>query len=167
MKKTEGSLVGKHLRVGVVVSRFNEFLTQQLLQNVQGGLTSCGVLEDNIEVVWVPGAFEIPVIAKHLSLQGDLDAVVCLGVILKGETDHDKLLAESVTHGIEAAARETGVPMVNGVLHVESGAQASERMGGRAADRGKQFALTAVEMANLVRILRERGGAWHNLFSKT
>ena len=138
-----------------------------LLKNTLAGLATCNVTENQIEVFWVPGAFEIPVVAKHLGTGGLFDVVICLGVILKGETDHDRILAVSVSQGILGAARETGIPMVYGVLSADTVAQVLDRLSGESGDRGRQFALTAVEMANLVRHLRERGGMWHRLFSKT
>ena len=167
MTEFRGNADGKDLRVALVAAQFNEFLTKDLVASCLKGLESCAVVRDRVDTFWVPGSFEIPLIAQHAALSGSYDAIICLGVILKGETSHDKLLSESVSSGVEAAARETGVPMVFGVLSVDSVQQAIDRISGEAGNRGRQFAMTAVEMANLVHQMKERGPVWHKLFSKT
>lgn len=167
MTEFRGNADGKDLRVALVAAQFNEFLTKDLVASCLKGLETCHVTEDRVDTYWVPGSFEIPLIAKHAAMGGNYDAIICLGVILKGETSHDKLLSDAVSLGVEAAARETGVPMVFGVLSVDSVQQATDRISGDSGNRGRQFAMTAVEMANLVKQTKERGPAWHKLFSKT
>ncbi len=140
----------------MVVSRFNETVTRGLLDGALDGLRRCGVEE--VHVVWVPGAFEIPPLASRLARPAGYDAIVCLGAIVRGETPHFEQVARQSAAGIAHVALETGVPVVYGVVTADTTEQAAERAGGKAGNRGRDAALAAVEMATLLRALQLKSG---------
>lgn len=150
----EGSLDGRGLRVAVVVSRFNEASTRRLLDGALDGLRRCGVEE--ADVAWVPGAFEIPLVARRMARSGRYHAVVCLGAVVRGETPHFEYVAGQSAAGIARVALEAGMPVVYGVVTADTSEQAAERAGGKAGNRGRDAALAAVEMATLLRSLPAR-----------
>ncbi|PLT30679.1 6,7-dimethyl-8-ribityllumazine synthase [Peribacillus deserti] len=145
----EGNVIGTGLRVGIVVGRFNEFITGKLLSGALDGLKRHGVDEENIDVAWVPGAFEIPQVAKRLAAKGGYDAVITLGTVIRGATPHFDYVCNEVAKGVASVSLETGIPVVFGVLTTENIEQAIERAGTKAGNKGYEAAVTAVEMANL------------------
>lgn len=147
----EGGWDGSGLRVAVVVSRFNEATTRALLEGALDGLRRCGVEE--AEVAWVPGAFEIPLVALRMARSGRYHAVVCLAAVVRGETPHFEYVAGQSAAGIARAGMEAGVPVVYGVVTADTPEQAAERAGGKGGNRGRDAALAAVEMATLLRSL--------------
>lgn len=154
----EGGLDARGLRVGVVVSRFNESVSRRLLEGALDCLRRHGASEEDVVVVWVPGAFEIPVAAMRLARSGEVDALVCLGAVVRGETPHFEHVAAHASSGIGRVALDTGIPVANGVLTTDDSAQAHERAGGKAGNKGFEAAAAAVEMANLMASLpKERG----------
>ena len=147
----EGKLVApKGMKVGIVASRFNEFITNKLLGGALDGLVSHGVDEKNITVAWLPGAFEIPVAAKKMAESGKYDAVICLGAVIRGATTHYDYVCNEVSKGIAHISMETGVPALFGVLTTENIEQAIERAGSKGGNKGYDCALSAIEMANLL-----------------
>ena len=151
MRKIEGNLVAEGIRVAIVISRFNEFITSKLLGGAMDGLVRHGVCEDDVTVVWVPGAFEIPVIASKAAKSGKYDAVICLGAVIRGATDHYSYVCSEVSKGVASVSLETGVPVLFGVLTTDNIEQAIERSGTKAGNKGYDCALSAVEMVNLMR----------------
>lgn len=149
----EGRLVGTGLRFGLVVSRFNEFISRKLLEGATDALNRHGVAAEDIEVAWVPGAFEIPLVARRMAESGRYDAVICLGAVIRGSTPHFDYVAAEVSKGIALVGLETGVPTLFGVLTTDSIEQAIERAGTKAGNKGFDAALAAIEMANLLRQL--------------
>lgn len=149
----EGHLVGTGLRFGLVVSRFNEFISRKLLEGAMDALNRHGVAAEDIEVAWVPGAFEIPLVARRMAECGRYDAVICLGAVIRGSTPHFDYVAAEVSKGIALVGLETGVPTLFGVLTTDSIEQAIERAGTKAGNKGFDAALAAIEMANLLRQL--------------
>jgi len=145
----EGSLEGRRLRIAIVVARFNLKISTLLLDGALDCLMRHGIEEHDITVAWVPGAFEIPMAAKRIASSGEVDALVCLGAVIRGETAHFELIANESARGVAAAALETGVPITFGVLTTEDSAQASERAGGKHGNKGFEAAQAAIEMANL------------------
>ena len=151
MRTLEGKLVAEDMKVGIVAARFNEFITNKLLGGALDGLTRHDVREEDIEVAWVPGAFEIPLIAARMAKSGKYDAVICLGAVIRGSTSHYDYVCNEVSKGIAAVSLETGVPVLFGVLTTENIEQAIERAGTKAGHKGYDCALSAVEMVNLIR----------------
>lgn len=149
----EGTLLGAGLRFGIVVSRFNRPVTEELLAGALDTLRRHGVSEDRIDVAWVPGAFEIPVVARRLAQCGQYDAVICLGAVLRGATAHFDFVAGAAAQGAAQVGLATGVPVIFGVITCETLEQAVERTGVRVTNRGAEAALAALEMGNLMRIL--------------
>lgn len=149
----EGTLDGAGLRVCVVVSRWNEFVTRRLLEGAETVLRERGLADGDVTVAWVPGAFELPTAAKWAAASGRYDAVVCLGAVIRGETAHFEYVAGGAAEGIRQAAQETGVPVIFGVLTVDTVEQALSRAGGKDGHKGEEAALAAIEMANLRRLL--------------
>ncbi len=149
-----GELNGEGLRIAVVVSRFNEEVTSRLLAGARAALDEHGVREKDIDVAWAPGAFELPFVARHLAESRRYDAVVCLGAVIRGETPHFDYVAGEAARGIADAARDTGVPVVFGVITPNTLEQALHRAGGKKGNKGFDAVLTAIEMANLLRQLR-------------
>lgn len=149
----EGQLNGTGLRVAIVVARFNEFITKQLLEGALSALTRHGVDEASISVAWVPGSFEIPVTAKRFAESGEVDAVICLGAVIRGATSHYDHVAAGATSGIASASVETGIPVIFGVLTCETVEQAIDRAGAKQGNKGFDAAVAAIEMADLLRQL--------------
>lgn len=150
-RELNGDLQGRGLRVGIIVARFNESVTSGLLEGAQNGLREHGVRPEDVTVLWVPGSFEVPLAAQRLARKGTFDAVVCLGAIIHHETDHDRYLAQAVSQNLATMAREVNIPVVLGILTTETEQQALERSGGSQGNRGYDAALTAIEMADLMR----------------
>ncbi|WP_301238827.1 6,7-dimethyl-8-ribityllumazine synthase [Polycladomyces subterraneus] len=153
-KVYEGKLVAQGLRFGIVVSRFNEFITSKLLGGAQDALIRHGANEEDIEVAWVPGAFEIPLIADQMAASGKYDAVIALGTVIRGATPHFDYVCNEVAKGVSQAALKNGLPVIFGVITVETIEQAIERAGTKAGNKGWEAATAAIEMANLQRELR-------------
>ena len=150
-KNFEGMLLGKGLKFGLVVSRFNEFFSKKLLEGAQDALLRHGVNEADIEVAWTPGSFEIPLIAQKLAQTKKYDAVICLGAVVRGGTPHFDYIAGEVTKGIAKVNLDTGVPVIYGVITTDTLEQAVERSGTKAGNKGFDAAVSAIEMANLVK----------------
>ena len=150
-KPFEGMLLGKGLKFGLVVSRFNEFITKKLVEGAQDALLRHGVNEGDIEIAWVPGSFEIPLIAKKLAQTKRYDAVICLGAVVRGGTPHFEYVAAEVTKGIATVGLETGLPVIYGVITADTLEQAIERAGTKEGNEGFRAAVSAIEMANLVK----------------
>lgn len=159
MPELKGSLQGQGLRIAIVVARFNEFVTSRLLQGAREALAQHGVRPQDITVVWAPGSFETPLVAQKLAQQGTVDAVVCLGAVIRGETAHFEYVAGEAARGIASVARKTGVPVLFGVLTTDTLDQALDRAGGKLGNKGYDAALAAIEMANLLRTLASPGGS--------
>jgi 6,7-dimethyl-8-ribityllumazine synthase len=147
----EGTLLGKGLKFGLVVSRFNEFITKKLLEGAQDALLRHGVNEEGIEIAWVPGSFEIPLVAKKLAQTKRYDAVICLSAVIRGGTPHFDYIAAEVSKGIAKVGLETGLPVIYGVITADTLEQAIERAGTKMGNKGFEAAVSAIEMANLVR----------------
>jgi 6,7-dimethyl-8-ribityllumazine synthase len=145
----EGSFDGRNLRVAIVAGRFNETIVKQLVEGALDCLRRHNVKESEVSVVWVPGAFEIPSTAKRLASSGEVDAIVCLGAVIRGETAHFDYVAGHASNGIGAVALESGMPITNGILTTENVAQATDRAGGKMGNKGFEAALAALEMSNL------------------
>jgi len=154
VRVVKGVADGTGLRVGIVVARFNEIVTTALLDGAVRAFAHAGVADDDVTAVWVPGAFEIPVVARRIALAG-ADAVVCLGAVIRGETAHFDLVANEAAHGIADVTRETGVPCIFEVLATEDLAQAQARAGGAHGNKGWEAAMAALEMARVLRALPE------------
>ncbi len=154
MKTLEGKLVSKEMKVGIVASRFNEFITAKLLGGTMDGLLRHDVRDEDVHVAWVPGAFEIPLIASKMAKSGKYDAVICLGAVIRGATSHYDYVCSEVSKGIAAVSLETGVPVLFGVLTTENIEQAIERAGTKAGNKGYDCAVSAIEMVNLIRELQ-------------
>jgi len=149
MKIYEGKLIAKNNKYGIVVGRFNEFIGGKLLTGALDALKRHGVTEDNIEIAWAPGAFEIPLIAKKMAGTGKYGAVICLGAVIKGSTPHFDFVSSEVSKGIANVSLETGVPVIFGVLTTDTIEQAIERAGTKSGNKGYDAAVTAIEMVNL------------------
>ena len=150
-QRFEGMLLGKGLKFGLVVSRFNEFLTKKLAEGAEDALLRHGVNEKDIEVAWVPGSFEIPLVAKKLVETGRFNAIICLGAVIRGGTPHFEYIASEVTKGIARVGLDSGVPVIFGVLTADTLEQAIERAGTKMGNRGFDAAVEAIEMADLVK----------------
>ncbi len=150
-KSFEGKLLGEGLKFGVVISRFNEFITNRLLDGAKDALVRHGVNEDDIDVAWVPGSFEIPLVAKKLVESKRYDAVICLGSVIRGETPHFEYVATQVTRDTSRVGLDTGLPVVYGIITADTLEEAIERAGTKMGNKGFQAAVTAIEMANLVK----------------
>jgi 6,7-dimethyl-8-ribityllumazine synthase len=151
MKVYEGKLIGTGLRFGIVISRFNEFITNKLLSGALDVLSRHDVSDEAIEIAWVPGAFELPMVAKRMAESGKYDAVICLGAVIRGATPHFDYVAAEMSKGIAQTALLTGVPVAFGVLTTDTIEQAIERAGTKAGNKGADAAITAIEMANLLK----------------
>lgn len=153
MKVYEGQLTAEGLKFGIVVSRFNEFITGKLLEGALDCLRRHGGKDDGIEIAWVPGAWEIPAVAQKWAQAKKFDAIICLGAVIRGDTPHWEYISNQVTRGIAAAGLRNGLPVIYGVITPETLEQAIERAGTKAGNRGFQAAMSAIEMANLYKIL--------------
>ncbi|MCM3742303.1 6,7-dimethyl-8-ribityllumazine synthase [Oceanobacillus luteolus] len=151
----EGNLIGTGLKVAIVAGRFNEFITDRLLSGAEDALRRHGVNEEDITIVWVPGAFEIPLAAKKLADKGKFDAVITLGAVIRGATPHFDYVSSEVTKGVANTGLDSDVPVIFGVLTTDSIEQAIERAGTKAGNKGFEAAVTAIEMGNLYRSLNE------------
>ena len=154
MRTFEGKLVSEEIKIGIVASRFNEFITAKLLSGAIDGLLRHDVDEENISVAWVPGAFEIPLIAKKMAKSGKYDAVICLGAVIRGAPSHYDYVCNEVSKGIAAVSLETGIPVLFGVVTTENIEQAIERAGTKSGNKGYDCALSAIEMVNLIHQLQ-------------
>ena len=150
-KLYEGSLVGKGLKFGIVVSRFNEFITNKLLSGAQDALKRHDVADEDVDIAWVPGAFEIPVVAQKMAQSNTYDAVICLGAVVRGSTPHFEYVASEVSKGIAKIGLKTGLPVTYGVVTADTLEQAIERAGTKAGNRGFDAAVDAIEMVNLMK----------------
>lgn len=150
MKIYEGKLVSKEIKVGIVVARFNEFIVSKLLGGALDGLKRHGVEENNIEVAWVPGAFEIPLIASKMAKSNKYDTVICLGAVIRGNTSHYDYVCSEVSKGIATVSLNSNIPVMFGVLTTENIEQAIERAGTKAGNKGYDCAVSAIEMVNLI-----------------
>ena len=150
-KVFQGMLLGEGLKFGVVISRFNEFITKKLLDGAQDALLRHGVSDGDIDVAWVPGSFEIPLVAKKLAQTKKYDAIICLGAVIRGETPHHEYIATEATKGIAKLGLEYELPVSYGIITADSLEQAIERAGTKAGNRGADAAVDAIEMANLLR----------------
>lgn len=158
MTVSRGEPSGEGRRVAVVVARFHERVTARLLDGALAGLAARGVDADDVDVAWVPGAFEVPLVAKRMATTGSYDAVICLGAVVRGETAHFDLVAREAARGVAAVARETGIPMIFEVLATETLDQAEARAGGPHGNKGRDAADAALEVADLLdRLPKERG----------
>lgn len=151
MKTFEGKLISKDIKIGIVAARFNEFITSKLLSGALDGLIRHGVREDDIHVAWVPGAFEIPLIASRMVKSKKYDAVICLGAVIRGSTSHYDYVCSEVSKGIASVSLASDIPVMFGVLTTENIEQAIERAGTKAGNKGYDCALGAIEMVNLIR----------------
>lgn len=156
MKTIEGNLLAEGLRFGIIVSRFNELITGRLLSGALDILHRHGASEEHIEVVWAPGAFEVPLVAKKLAESGRYSAVICLAAVIRGSTPHFDYVASEAAKGIAHVNLTTGVPTIFGVITADTIDQAVERAGTKAGNKGADAAKTAIEMANLLRTLDEQ-----------
>ncbi|HDG3988799.1 TPA: 6,7-dimethyl-8-ribityllumazine synthase [Staphylococcus aureus] len=150
----EGKLIGKDLKVAIVVSRFNDFITERLLEGAKDTLIRHDVNEDNIDVAFVPGAFEIPLVAKKLASSGNYDAIITLGCVIRGATSHYDCVCNEVAKGVSKVNDQTNVPVIFGILTTESIEQAVERAGTKAGNKGAEAAVSAIEMANLLKSIK-------------
>ncbi len=153
MTTYEGKLSGRGLRFGIVAGRFNEFISTRLLDGALDALRRHDVNDDDVEVAWVPGAFELPLIAQRLATSGRYDAVICLGAVIRGGTPHFDYVAAETAKGIAKVSLDSGVPVIFGVLTTDTVEQAVERAGTKAGNKGWAAAMSALEMANLLREL--------------
>ncbi|MUK88383.1 6,7-dimethyl-8-ribityllumazine synthase [Ornithinibacillus sp. L9] len=149
-KTIAGNLVGSNLKIGIIVGRFNEFITSKLLDGAIDTLKRHGVDESNIDVAWVPGAFEIPLVAQKMAQNSEYDAVITLGTVIRGSTPHFDYVCNEAAKGVSQAALQSGKPVIFGVLTTETIEQAIERAGTKAGNKGSEAAVSAIEMANLV-----------------
>jgi len=152
----EGKLLGEGLRFGIVASRFNELIVSRLLSGAMDALQRHGVSEDQIETAWVPGGFELPLVAKKMAESGKYDAVICLAAIIRGATPHFEYVAAEASKGIAQVSLATGLPVIYGVITADTIEQAVERAGTKAGNKGADAAVSAIEMANLLRELPKK-----------
>ncbi len=151
MNVIEGKVVASEMKVGIVASRFNEFITNKLVGGAVDGLVRHDVKEDDIDVAWVPGAFEIPIIAKKMADSGKYDAVICVGAVIRGSTSHYDYVCSEVSKGIAQVSMASDIPVMFGILTTDTIEQAIERAGTKAGNKGYDCALGAIEMVNLIR----------------
>lgn len=151
MKIIEGNLVAEGFKIGIVAARFNEFIVSKLISGALDGLKRHGVKEDNIELAWTPGAFEIPLLAKKMAKSGKYDALICLGAVIKGSTPHFDYVCAEVSKGVASVSLESEKPVIFGVLTTDTIEQAIERSGTKAGNKGFDAAVAAIEMANLLK----------------
>jgi len=150
-KVYEGKLIGTGLKVGLVVGRFNEFINSKLLSGAEDALRRHGVNDEDVEIAWVPGAFEIPLVAKKMAKSGKYDAIVTLGSVIRGSTPHFDFVSNEVSKGVASVGLEADIPVIFGVLTTDSIEQAIERAGTKAGNKGAEAAVTAIETANLLK----------------
>jgi 6,7-dimethyl-8-ribityllumazine synthase len=150
-KSFEGNLLGKGLRFGIVISRFNEAITGRLLTGAKDGLLRHGVDESDFDIAWVPGCLEIPVVAKKLAQTGNYNAIICLGTVIRGGTPHFEYVSGEVNRGIARVSLDTGIPVIQGIITADTLEQAIERAGAKQGNKGFAAAQSAIEMANLMK----------------
>ena len=150
-RKFEGSLLGEGLKIGLVVSRFNEFITNKLVEGAQDALIRHGVSQEDMDIAWVPGSFEIPLIARKMADTKKYDAIVCLSAVVRGGTPHFEYISAEVSKGIAKVGLDTGLPVIFGVITADTLEQAIERAGTKMGNKGFDAAVTAIEMANLLK----------------
>lgn len=155
MRVLEGKVIGDKCKVGIVAARFNEFIVSKLIGGAEDALVRHGVDTENIDLAWVPGAFEIPVIAKNMAQSGKYDAVICLGAVIKGATSHYDFVCAEVSKGVAQVGLESGVPTLFGVLTTDTIEQAIERAGTKAGNKGYDTACSAIEMINLIKEMKD------------
>ncbi|POP34721.1 6,7-dimethyl-8-ribityllumazine synthase [Lactonifactor longoviformis] len=155
MRVYEGKLVTENIRVGMVAARFNEFIVSKLIEGALDGLRRHGVEDDSIDLAWVPGAFEIPLIASQMAKSGKYDAVICLGAVIRGSTSHYDYVCSEVSKGIAQVSLKSDIPVMFGVLTTDTIEQAIERAGTKAGNKGFDCAAGAIEMVNLMREIKE------------
>lgn len=153
MKRFEGKLIAQEMRVGIVCARFNEFIVSKLLSGCQDTLLRHGVRDEDMDVAWVPGAFEIPLIASKMAKSGRYDAVIALGAVIRGSTSHYDYVCSEVSKGVATVALQSDIPVLFGVLTTDTIEQAVERAGTKAGNKGSDCAESAIEMVNLIRAL--------------
>ena len=151
MKKFEGHVVGSGMKIGIVAARFNEFIVSKLIGGAEDALVRHGVDMDQVYLAWVPGAFEIPLVAQKMAASGKYDAVICLGAVIKGSTSHYDYVCAEVSKGVATVGLNTGVPTLFGVLTTDNIEQAIERAGTKAGNKGYDVACSAIEMVNLIK----------------
>lgn len=151
MRIIEGNLVAKDIKVGLVIGRFNEFIVSKLLGGAIDGLKRHGVKDEEIDVAWVPGAFEIPLVAKKMANSNKYDAIICLGAVIRGSTPHFDYVCAEVSKGVASVSLNTDIPVIFGVLTTDNIEQAIERAGTKAGNKGYDAAVSAIEMANLLK----------------
>lgn len=154
MNILEGNLINNDAKIGIVVSRFNEFITGKLLSGAVDTLLRHGVSDENISVAWVPGAFEIPLISKKMAETGKYDAVICLGAVIRGSTSHYELVCNEAAKGVAQVSMQTGIPVMFGIITTENIEQAIERAGSKAGNKGSECAEGAIEMINLCKRIK-------------
>ena len=154
MKTFEGKLIAQNIKIGIVAARFNEFITTKLLSGAMDGLLRHDVNENDVHVAWVPGAFEIPLVASKMAKSRKYDAVICLGAVIRGSTSHYDYVCNEVSKGIAAVSMENDIPVMFGVITTENIEQAIERSGSKAGNKGYECALGAIEMVNLIRKIK-------------
>jgi 6,7-dimethyl-8-ribityllumazine synthase len=155
-KRYEGILVGKGLKFGVVVSRFNEMITARLLEGMKDALLRHGVGEGDIDVAWTPGCLEIPLIAKKLAQSGKYDAIICLGAVIRGGTPHFEYVASEVSRGIGRVTLDAELPVIQGIITADTLEQAIQRAGAKEGNKGSMAAVEAIEMVNLLRVIASK-----------
>ena len=153
MRTLEGKVVAREIKVGIVAARFNEFIVSKLVSGAEDALLRHSVNPDDISVAWVPGAFEIPVVAKKMAMSGKYDAVICLGAVIRGATSHYDYVCNEVSKGIASVSLESGIPVMFGVVTTENIEQAIERAGTKAGNKGYDCAMGALEMIDLMKQL--------------
>jgi len=150
----EGILIGKGLKMAVVISRFNELITTRLLEGAKNALVRHGVAEADIDIVWTPGCLEIPLISKRLAQTNKYDAIICLGAVIRGGTPHSEYVASEVNRGIGRVSLEAGLPVIQGIITADTLEQAIQRAGAKEGNRGSTAAVSAIEMANLFKAIQ-------------
>jgi 6,7-dimethyl-8-ribityllumazine synthase len=151
MKVIQGDFLGKDLKIGIVAGRFNEFITGKLISGAEDSLKRHGISDENISLVWVPGAYEIPFIAKKMAKSGKYDAIIALGAVIKGSTPHFDYVCSEVSKGVASVGLEVEIPVIFGVLTTNSIEEAIERAGTKAGNKGFDAGMTAIEMVNLLK----------------
>ena len=155
MRTLEGNVIGNGLKIGIVAARFNEFIVSKLIGGAEDALTRHGVDMDQVDLAWVPGAFEIPLAAQKMAQSGRYDAIICLGAVIKGSTSHYDYVCAEVSKGIASVGLSTGLPVLFGVLTTDNIEQAIERAGTKAGNKGYDAACSAIEMANLMKNIQK------------
>lgn len=155
MNLLEGNVIGSNLKIGIVASRFNEFIVSKLIGGAEDALVRHGVDTEDVDLAWVPGAFEIPVIAQKMAQSGKYDAILCLGAVIKGSTSHYDYVCAEVSKGVAMVGLNTGVPTLFGILTTDNIEQAIERAGTKAGNKGYDVACSAIEMVNLMKEIEE------------